>query len=904
MTSNHAPTLHTEAVPSGILEANGRVISRQTNTSSTMHSFPESLDTPVNCSPAPPNLASHESNTHPKTPDLLFFEGNLSTANKPSDSVPVRIQHLAALEGYTTATVYSPVEEDRASGRPLAPRSAHARPPRRRLGSLDHHRTGRPPVSGTGSINNNLGGTPNLDRSPADSGIRASLDAGMATMGRWIRSHTNSSLSDDEVLTADLPAKQSPPLHELITSSSTEHDLLLWLPEPPSNDYYGAGDDPLRVVNPGLGGGPVAATAPNSGDYMTRTVPHPQLERLRQRALSEPEVRNTVEAAAAAPYRRTPLPNVLRQRKRSGGGDGAGSSDTELQQEVRSRAFTTEYTSGSSSQSTQGRAQSAGTAGTSSNHAAVRFHQATVLENDAAESLSATTDHDAVSSEWHTDSNILDASTASTNAPLLTLNTLPLEHLLDSYLPAMVAASDSDGEVVPSTTYHNHHLYGARHPSRPTGVLPTPPVSAHAIYSSNGPSTPSSLNAQREVPTSARVNTVTEMDRERVARIRWIRINRRFQLVISFVAALFSVILFAILVCWVFLTSAYVTSLDNNCDDELKWYFWLATLQLVMDVFRRDIMRFVFRWDARSNERIPGRVVLYNIAYLIYALLVLRKGIKSVYFYSGVDPASCRSSTPDLLKVTTAYVSLSVAAWSVIVFGYLVPFCIVAAMLTLNGYNPNTAILSDSIGSIGGSGATTATPVFPAAYATSGAPPGCVDQLAVVPLPDSTADGSIFPRECCICMEAFRSQDVIVETNCRHMFHKNCCREWLRQARTCPVCRDDIPSALEVPTRGYNRNDLADLNSDNGLTSNNDSTEPTSIPIGPSGRPVAGFLRLLRHAVERLGFTNGNNNARGMTSNTVTAASSVVNHATTGLGPGLVYHLPLDLEAGSSTRPF
>jgi hypothetical protein len=177
------------------------------------------------------------------------------------------------------------------------------------------------------------------------------------------------------------------------------------------------------------------------------------------------------------------------------------------------------------------------------------------------------------------------------------------------------------------------------------------------------------------------------MDQEREARIRWIHINQRFQAVISFAAAPFNVILFAILVCWVFLTSAYVTSL-NNCDDELKWYFWLATLQLIMDVFRRDILRFVFRWDAQSNERIPERVALYNMAYLIYALLVLRKGIVSVYFNSGLDRASCRSTTSYLLKATTAYVSLSVAAWSVIIFGYLVPFCIAAVTLTLNGYQP------------------------------------------------------------------------------------------------------------------------------------------------------------------------------------------------------------------------
>ena len=48
--------------------------------------------------------------------------------------------------------------------------------------------------------------------------------------------------------------------------------------------------------------------------------------------------------------------------------------------------------------------------------------------------------------------------------------------------------------------------------------------------------------------------------------------------------------------------------------------------------------------------------------------------------------------------------------------------------------------------------------------------------------------------ECCICMGEFEPGDSIVATECDHIFHKRCCQEWLRQARTCPVCRSDIPS--------------------------------------------------------------------------------------------------------------
>jgi hypothetical protein len=51
------------------------------------------------------------------------------------------------------------------------------------------------------------------------------------------------------------------------------------------------------------------------------------------------------------------------------------------------------------------------------------------------------------------------------------------------------------------------------------------------------------------------------------------------------------------------------------------------------------------------------------------------------------------------------------------------------------------------------------------------------------------------------------ADDLIVETDCKHVFHRNCCAVWLRQARTCPVCRTDIPEAIEQRTQAQNNND-------------------------------------------------------------------------------------------------
>lgn len=275
----------------------------------------------------------------------------------------------------------------------------------------------------------------------------------------------------------------------------------------------------------------------------------------------------------------------------------------------------------------------------------------------------------------------------------------------------------------------------------------------------------------------------SDPDPQREARARWININRRFQVVITIVALVFSLLLFAILVCWVVLTSSYVMSMDKSCDVPLKAYFWLVTLQLILDVFRTDIMRLFFRWDSNSNQRIPCRVITYNVAYLTYALLVLRLGIQSVFVD---DNATCRTTASALFQASVAFVSLSIAAWATIILGYLVPFCFVATLLTWNGYTPTSDSQRD--------GGTGPFPVFPTAMA---APPGCVDQLGTVRFEDVPSDLS---KECCICMEEFIETDTIVKTACTHLYHRHCLADWLRHARTCPVCRMDIPSSIENRT--------------------------------------------------------------------------------------------------------
>jgi hypothetical protein len=51
--------------------------------------------------------------------------------------------------------------------------------------------------------------------------------------------------------------------------------------------------------------------------------------------------------------------------------------------------------------------------------------------------------------------------------------------------------------------------------------------------------------------------------------------------------------------------------------------------------------------------------------------------------------------------------------------------------------------------------------------------------------------------ECCCCCEVFNAEKPIVETPCGHYFHKECLGEWLKLAKTCPICRSDLDLATE-----------------------------------------------------------------------------------------------------------
>lgn len=97
-------------------------------------------------------------------------------------------------------------------------------------------------------------------------------------------------------------------------------------------------------------------------------------------------------------------------------------------------------------------------------------------------------------------------------------------------------------------------------------------------------------------------------------------------------------------------------------------------------------------------------------------------------------------------------------------------------------------------------------------------------------------------------MNDFVAGEVIVATECDHVFHKRCCQEWLRHSRTCPVCRTDIPSSINYDTS--NVEDTEDGNNGSRRAFHPSATRP--FPGREEFRmEVVNLLQILRQQEDR-----------------------------------------------------
>jgi len=81
---------------------------------------------------------------------------------------------------------------------------------------------------------------------------------------------------------------------------------------------------------------------------------------------------------------------------------------------------------------------------------------------------------------------------------------------------------------------------------------------------------------------------------------------------------------------------------------------------------------------------------------------------------------------------------------------------------------------------------------------TSAAPPEALAKnTSVVKLSEVDLDAN---PSCPVCMEDYSDTVQICKTNaCGHVFHMQCLKNWLKTARSCPICRHDLGDLSTAP---------------------------------------------------------------------------------------------------------
>lgn len=53
-------------------------------------------------------------------------------------------------------------------------------------------------------------------------------------------------------------------------------------------------------------------------------------------------------------------------------------------------------------------------------------------------------------------------------------------------------------------------------------------------------------------------------------------------------------------------------------------------------------------------------------------------------------------------------------------------------------------------------------------------------------------------RTCAICYEGFVKEEVVIQLPCGHFYHRSCCKNWVLQKASCPICRDNLDAYFET----------------------------------------------------------------------------------------------------------
>ncbi|KAK5874238.1 hypothetical protein PBY51_019205 [Eleginops maclovinus] len=73
-----------------------------------------------------------------------------------------------------------------------------------------------------------------------------------------------------------------------------------------------------------------------------------------------------------------------------------------------------------------------------------------------------------------------------------------------------------------------------------------------------------------------------------------------------------------------------------------------------------------------------------------------------------------------------------------------------------------------------------------------------VGRLQVRKLKSGDEETNSESNMCAVCLESYKTGEMVTVLTCDHIFHKSCIEPWLLERRTCPMCKCDILKALGV----------------------------------------------------------------------------------------------------------
>jgi len=230
--------------------------------------------------------------------------------------------------------------------------------------------------------------------------------------------------------------------------------------------------------------------------------------------------------------------------------------------------------------------------------------------------------------------------------------------------------------------------------------------------------------------------------------------------------ALLALVSLFVVIVLIWSENIYDAHSKDACDQPLAMMLRCLYIIIIINIFRREIIKCVLCYDmARDGPVPPQRVRIFEqtscAAAVTWPLL-------AVYMLS-----HAKTCSSELQKAVRMIMVCYIAGAAVVA---VLPVLFVSVMLCLVRRGLVHAPRSAS------------------------APDNLIDEFPVIPFDatlfdDDNAEG--YASSCSICIEDFDAALSISQTPCTqtHVFHTECLRGWLKCSQTCPLCRQNLVEA-------------------------------------------------------------------------------------------------------------